>query len=75
MESAPSNYKVGITFAIIQGRPKIKKRKQAKIMPREVMRNIYRIPVPLPNNPLRELNCYLIRGKDRSCLLYTSRCV
>ena len=35
-------------------------------MPREVMRNIYRIPVPLPNNPLRELNCYLIRGKDRS---------
>ena len=49
MESAPSNYKVGITFAIIQGRPKIKKRKQAKIMPREVMRNIYRIPVPLPN--------------------------
>ena len=40
-------------------------------MPREVMRNIYRIPVPLPNNPLRELNCYLIRGKDRSLLIDT----
>ena len=40
-------------------------------MPREVMRNIYRIPVPLPNNPLRELNCYLIRAKDRSLLIDT----
>ncbi len=40
-------------------------------MPREVMENIYRIPVPLPNNPLRELNCYLIRGKDRSLLIDT----
>lgn len=40
-------------------------------MTREVMENIYRIPVPLPNNPLRELNCYLIRGKDRSLLIDT----
>lgn len=40
-------------------------------MTREVMDHIYRIPVPLPDNPLRELNCYLIRGKDRSLLIDT----
>lgn len=40
-------------------------------MPRQVMENIYRIPVPLPNNPLRELNCYLIRGRDRNLLIDT----
>jgi len=40
-------------------------------MPEEIMQNIYRIPIPLPNNPLRELNCYLIRGKDRSLLIDT----
>ncbi|MGI6449780.1 MAG: MBL fold metallo-hydrolase [Desulfitobacteriia bacterium] len=32
--------------------------------------NIYRIPVPLPNNPLRELNAYLIRG-ERDLLIDT----
>ena len=41
------------------------------IMTREVMEHIYRIPVPLPNNPLRELNCYLIRGRERSLLIDT----
>lgn len=40
-------------------------------MPREVMENIYRIPVPLPDNPLRELNCYVIRGKERNLLIDT----
>lgn len=37
-------------------------------MPQEIIPNLYRLPVPLPDNPLRELNAYLIRGKDR-CLL------
>lgn len=37
-------------------------------MPQEIIPNLYRIPVPLPGNPLKELNAYLIRGKDR-CLL------
>lgn len=31
-------------------------------MTEQVMKDIYRIPVPLPDNPLRELNAYLIRG-------------
>lgn len=43
-------------------------------MPEEIMRNIYRIQVPLPKNPLRMLNSYLIRGEDRSLLVDTGFC-
>lgn len=37
----------------------------------EIRENLYRIPIPLPRNPLKELNSYLIRGKDRSLLIDT----
>lgn len=37
-------------------------------MPQEIIPNLYRLPIPLPGNPLKELNAYLIRGKER-CLL------
>jgi len=37
----------------------------------EVCKNIFRIPVVLPNNPLKELNSYLIRGPERSLLIDT----
>ena len=40
-------------------------------MPKEILRNIYRIEVPLPKNPLRVLNSYLIRGEERSLLIDT----
>ena len=33
--------------------------------------NIYQIDVPLPKSPLRNLNAYLIRGKDRNLLIDT----
>lgn len=33
--------------------------------------NIYRIGVPLPGNPLRELNSYFIRGEDSDLLIDT----
>lgn len=36
-----------------------------------ILPHIYRIAVPLPNNPLRELNSYLIRGGDRDLLVDT----
>ena len=36
-----------------------------------VLEGLYRIPVPLPGNPLRELNAYLIRGRERSLLVDT----
>ena len=37
----------------------------------EVCRNVFRIPVRLPDNPLRELNSYLIRDPERSLLIDT----
>jgi len=37
----------------------------------EVFKNIYRIPVGLPNNPLKVLNSYLIRDPERSILIDT----
>ena len=37
----------------------------------EVVRNIYRIPVPLPGNPLKELNSYLIKDPQQSLLIDT----
>lgn len=37
--------------------------------------DLFRIPVPLPDNPLRELNSYLLRGTERSLLIDTGfRC-
>ena len=35
----------------------------------EVLPGVYRIPVPLPGNPLKELNSYVIRGKGNKNLL------
>jgi len=37
----------------------------------EILKNIYRIPIPLPDNPLRELNSYFIRDPNRSLLIDT----
>ena len=33
--------------------------------------NIYTIPVPLPNNPLRNLNSYVILDGERSLVIDT----
>ena len=38
----------------------------------QVAPNLYRIPVPLPGNPLKNLNAYLIRG-HRNLLVDTGR--
>lgn len=37
----------------------------------EIIKNLYRIPVPLPRNPLKELNAYAIKGPDRSLVIDT----
>src|SRR5450759_2481253 len=37
----------------------------------EVMENLYRIEVPLPNSPLKELNSYIIKGNDRNLIIDT----
>ena len=40
-------------------------------MTEKIAHNLYRIPVPLPGNPLRELNAYVIRGSERTLLIDT----
>lgn len=40
-------------------------------MIRELFKDIYQIEVVLPDNPLRALNAYLIKGKDRNLLVDT----
>ncbi len=37
----------------------------------EVFTDIYRIPIPLPKNPLRAINAYFVRGGDRCLLIDT----
>ena len=40
-------------------------------MTKEIFKNIYLIEVPLPNNPLKNLNSYFIRGEKRNLLVDT----
>lgn len=40
-------------------------------MIREIKQNLYTIKVKLPNNPLRDINCYVIRSDDRNLLIDT----
>jgi len=40
-------------------------------MVQELESNLYRLEIPLPKNPLRSVNCYLIRGSDRYLLIDT----
>jgi len=40
-------------------------------MVEEVLKNIYRCEIPLPKNPLRSVNSYLIRGPERDLIIDT----
>ena len=40
-------------------------------MTEEIFSNAYRIHIPLPNNPLRELNAFFFRGDDHDLLVDT----
>lgn len=37
----------------------------------QLEQDLYRIAVPLPENPLKELNCYFIRGGERDLIIDT----
>lgn len=37
----------------------------------QIMKDIYRIEIPLPQNPLKALNSYFIRGRERNLLIDT----
>ncbi|MGD0168329.1 MAG: MBL fold metallo-hydrolase [Smithella sp.] len=40
-------------------------------MPDEVMPRLYRIIIPLPNSPLKDLNSYVIKSDDRNLIIDT----
>lgn len=40
-------------------------------MPEEICRNLFRIEVPLPDSPLKSLNSYVVKGKDRNLVIDT----
>ena len=40
-------------------------------MPEEILPNIYRIAVPLPRNPLKEVNSYILTSDDRNLIIDT----
>ena len=40
----------------------------------QIAQGLYRIGVPLPGNPLRELNSYFLRGQERDLLIDTGFC-
>ena len=40
-------------------------------MIKEIVSNLYCIELPLPQSPLKYINCYVIKGKDRSLIIDT----
>jgi glyoxylase-like metal-dependent hydrolase (beta-lactamase superfamily II) len=40
-------------------------------MPEQIGENIFRITVPMPKNPLKYLNAYVLKGRESSCLIDT----
>ena len=42
-----------------------------KQMTEQLYPNIHRLRIPLPKNPLKELNCYVIAGQERSLIIDT----
>jgi glyoxylase-like metal-dependent hydrolase (beta-lactamase superfamily II) len=44
---------------------------QIQLPPEEVAHDIFRLQIPLPRNPLKALNSYVIRGPDRNLIVDT----
>lgn len=40
-------------------------------MAEEILPNLYRINIPLPGNPLRSINSYVVKGEDRTLIIDT----
>lgn len=40
-------------------------------MVQEIMPHLYKLDIPLPNNPLKSLNSYVIKGKERNLIIDT----
>ena len=37
----------------------------------EILRNLYKIEIPLPESPLKSLNSYVIKAQDRNLIIDT----
>ena len=37
----------------------------------DILPGLYKIELPLPKNPLKSINCYVIKGKDRNLIIDT----
>jgi glyoxylase-like metal-dependent hydrolase (beta-lactamase superfamily II) len=37
----------------------------------EIAANLFCIELPLPQNPLKSINCYVIKGKNRNLIIDT----
>jgi glyoxylase-like metal-dependent hydrolase (beta-lactamase superfamily II) len=44
---------------------------QASLEPEEVAEDIFRLQIPLPKNPLRALNSYVVKGQEQNLLIDT----
>ncbi|QNB46455.1 MBL fold metallo-hydrolase [Thermanaerosceptrum fracticalcis] len=40
-------------------------------MIQEISRQLYKLDIPLPNNPLKALNCYIFKGPERNLIIDT----
>jgi glyoxylase-like metal-dependent hydrolase (beta-lactamase superfamily II) len=49
----------------------VKSGKRGKQMIEEILANIYRIQIPLPKNPLKYLNSYVVKGTDTNLIIDT----
>lgn len=40
-------------------------------MPEQILPGLYRLEIPIPNNPLKALNCYIVTAAERSLMIDT----
>jgi glyoxylase-like metal-dependent hydrolase (beta-lactamase superfamily II) len=45
--------------------------REVQIVPEEIVKNIFRLEIPLPRNPLKALNSYVVRGSGRNLVIDT----
>ncbi len=59
------------TVSCAHARMEVARHAECSAMMTELLKDIYRIEVPLPRNPLRAINSYVVRGADRWLMIDT----
>lgn len=60
---------VGVRTSIVTG--KCNERLRSELMTEEILPNLYKIEVPLPRNPLKAVNSYIIKADGKSLIIDT----